>query len=107
MTGAGSAFSGLGPYTLAYPFDNRSDRLSPTLTAELAFAGDAGDAATSKQIKDGPRTIYLGFPLEALSTPAEREETLQRALDFCSGLLFRDDFETWDCTGWSSSTGCT
>jgi len=107
VTGAGSAFSGLGPYALAYPFNNRSDRLSPTLTAELAFAGDAGDAATSKQIKDGPRTIYLGFPLEALSTTAEREEPLQRALDFCSGLLFRDNFETGDCTGWSSSTGCT
>ncbi len=107
VTGAGSAFSGVGPYALAYPFDDRSDRLSPTLTAELAFAGDAGDAATSKQIINGPRTIYLGFPLEALSTPTEREETLQRALDFCSGLLFRDNFETGDCSGWSSSTGCT
>jgi subtilisin family serine protease len=81
VTGAGSVFGGLGPYTLTYPFSNFSDRISPDASAELAFTGNAGDAAVNK---DGGayQSTFWGFPLEALPE-AGRGETLQAVVDWC------------------------
>lgn len=82
VTGAGSVFSGLGPYSLVYPFSNWSDRISPSASAELAFAGNLGDAAVNK---DGGayQTSFWGFPLEALPTVEAREATMTALIDWC------------------------
>jgi subtilisin family serine protease len=81
VTGAGSLFGGLGPYTLSYPFSNYSDRVSPDATAELAFTGNQGDAAVNKD-SGLYRATFWGFPFEALSAVA-REETMQVIVDWC------------------------
>jgi subtilisin family serine protease len=82
VTGAGSVFSGLGPYSLVYPFSNWSDIISPDGTAELAFTGNQGDAAVNK---DGGayQTSFWGFPFEALPNDLAREDTLTALIDWC------------------------
>ncbi len=86
VQGQGSAFSGLGPYTLSYPFTDFSDRISPAAGAELAFSGNNGDAAISR-IGPNHRTIFLGFPLEALPTTQARQDVMAAGLDFCSTIF--------------------
>ena len=82
VTGVGSVFSGLGPYSLNYPFFNGSDRISPDSTAELAFSGDQGDAAVSKST-GLYKTSFWGFPFEAISSAADRQESMAAFLDWC------------------------
>jgi hypothetical protein len=106
VTGAGSAMSGLGPYSLAYPFINFSDEVSPSASAEVAFTGDQGDAAVSKDA-GAYRTVFLGFPFEALPQAADRQEVLERMLEFCAeggsgNLIFEDGFESGDMSAWST-----
>ncbi len=87
VTGAGPIFGGLGPYTLSFPpLGNYTDLITPTVSAGLAFAGDAGNAAV---YKDGGnyRTTYWGFGLETLPTANDRAAALQRVLQWC-------DFQT-------------
>ncbi|HEY2293477.1 MAG TPA: S-layer homology domain-containing protein, partial [Thermoanaerobaculia bacterium] len=86
VLGQGSAFSGLGPYTLAYPFTNFSDVISPGTGAESAFAGDQGNAGISR-IGPSHRTIFLGFPFEALPTAQARQEVMAAALDYCATIF--------------------
>ena len=82
VAGTGAVFSGLGPYSLSYPFTNYSDLLAPGATAETAFTGDKGSAAVDKS--DGAaRTAFLGFPIEALPESADRQEVLERFLSWC------------------------
>jgi hypothetical protein len=92
VTGKG-VFTGLGPFALSYPFTNFSDRISPGVGALLAFTGNQGfppEAGITKT-SAGYKTVYLGFPWEAISSAADREEVLQRALSWfagqCGGLL--------------------
>lgn len=82
VTGQGSLFSGYGPYTLTYPFTNYSDRLIPTALAETAFSGNAGSAAL---LQDSGiyRTLFWGFPLEAIPTLATRQTLLDVILTWC------------------------
>jgi hypothetical protein len=82
VTGAG-LYAGFGPYTLTYPFSNFSDRISPDPTAQLAFTGNAGNAAISKN-NGVYRTVFLGFPLEAIPTAVDRAAVLSRGLDICN-----------------------
>jgi hypothetical protein len=84
-TGSGSIFSGLGPYTLDYPFANYSDIINPDGSAELAFAGDVGDLAVNKETDDFNST-YWGFPWEAVPSAGERQEALDTFLDWCDVL---------------------
>jgi hypothetical protein len=86
VQGQGSAFSGMGPYTLSFPFSNFSDQLSPAPGAELAFSGDQGNAAISR-IGPNHRTIFLGFPLEVLPTPEARRDVLAASLDYCATIF--------------------
>jgi hypothetical protein len=86
VQGQGSAFSGMGPYALSYPFTNFSDRISPAVGAELAFSGDQGDAAISR-IGPNHRTIFLGFPFEALPTPQARQDVMAASLDYCATIF--------------------
>jgi hypothetical protein len=82
-TGTGSIFSGFGPFTLSYPFSNFSDRLNPSAGGELAFSGSAGNAAISRD-NGVYRTVYFGFPWEAISGAANREAVLSAILDPCT-----------------------
>ena len=113
VTGSGSLFGGLGPFTLAYPFSNFSDFLSPAGSGELAFSGNAGDAAVDVNgLIVGPavyRTAYLGFPIEAIATAADREAVMSAFLDGCqvesdNALVFDDGFESGDTSAWSNTT---
>ncbi len=82
VTGSGSVYGGMGPYTLSFPFSNWSDRVTPDGTAELAFSGSAGDAAVNKDAGTY-RTSFFGFPLEALSM-SERMLVIDQAVSWCA-----------------------
>ncbi len=79
VTGA-DVYAGLGPYTLAYPFTNYSDRLTPAAGAATAFNGNQGSAA----VRSGTHSaIFLGYPFEALPA-AGRTPVMQTTLNWCS-----------------------
>ena len=86
VTGLGSVFTGLGPYSLSYPFLNYSDRILPDASAENAFGGDQGNAAVDKN-GGTYRTAYLGFPVEAIALPADRQQVLGTFLNWCSATV--------------------
>ena len=86
-TGAGTPFSGLGPYTLSYPFINHSDALHPTGSAEVAFTGDQGSAGVDKAYGKY-HTAYLGFPFEALPSAAARVQVMRAFLNWCFKRIF-------------------
>jgi hypothetical protein len=100
VSGAGSWFAGLGPWTLTAEAAAAADLLIPTVTARCAFVGPGGCAGISL-LAEGT-TLYLGFPLEALPSDADREALLQRALTLCS-RLFVDGFEAGGTEGWSQT----
>ncbi|MBN1876535.1 MAG: hypothetical protein JXA33_20085 [Anaerolineae bacterium] len=93
VTGTGVIFDDLGPYPLAYPFNNYSDAFIPTTTARLAFAGDKEGASLSKN-NGIYKTTWLGFPFEALPTTAAREETLSAFLIWCASTGYTLDVTT-------------
>ncbi|MFZ6027495.1 MAG: M20/M25/M40 family metallo-hydrolase [Chloroflexota bacterium] len=78
-----NVFSGLGPYSLTYPFTNYADIVQPDAGGQVAFTGNLGNAATSY---DGEtfHAVFLAYPLEAVS-PTGRQEIISRALDFFGG----------------------
>ncbi|HEX9941399.1 MAG TPA: S8 family serine peptidase [Thermoanaerobaculia bacterium] len=92
VTGQGEAFGGLGPYTMSFTAFN--DGLSPAPGAAVAFGWQGtiltgfGNAGVSK-IGPTYRTIFLGFPFEALPTPEARRDVMNAALDFL-GTVFAD-----------------
>ncbi len=83
VNGSGLAYSGLGPFTLNYPYANFSDVVTPSETAETAFVGNMGGAAIDKF---GPSyfTTFMGFPLETISRPSDRAATLSAFLGACA-----------------------
>ena len=81
VTGEGSYFSGLGFYSLSYPSTNQSDRISPDATSELAFSGDNGDAAIATD-GDIYRTVFFGYPFEALPTADDRKDVMKTIVQF-------------------------
>lgn len=85
----GSAFDGLGPYTLSYPYSNYSDRIEPDATASVSFVGNAGNAAIEKDA-GLYRTAFWGFGIESLPTPADREAALTHFLAWCESLQTAD-----------------
>ncbi|GAB4453404.1 MAG: hypothetical protein Kow0031_35650 [Anaerolineae bacterium] len=86
-TGAG-LFSPLGSYSLNYPFVDYSDEVGPGPLAELAFSGDNATrsdmpAGISKRTNTY-RTLWWGFPFEAIPSTAAREAALTRVLNWCN-----------------------
>jgi hypothetical protein len=82
VTGAGSVFGGLGPYSLEFPHINWSDVINPDATAELAFSGNMGNAAVSNATAIY-LTTYLGFPLEAIPDVLDRRDILDAFIQSC------------------------
>lgn len=85
-TGQGDAFGGLGPYSLQFYWSNYADLLMPAAGAQLAFTSEYGDAGISK-IGPNYRTIFLGFPFEALPTPEARRDVMKAALDYLAAVF--------------------
>jgi uncharacterized repeat protein (TIGR01451 family) len=86
VTGAGPVFGGLGPYTLALPYDNHTDAITPTASAVLAFSGNNGTATVNSAVqKDagGYRTSYWGFDFAGLPDAAARQEAMRRVVSWC------------------------
>ena len=83
VTGVGSIYGGLGPYSLSYPFSNWSDIISPESSADLAFSGDQGDAAVSKAT-GVYLTSFWGFPFEALPNAVDRQNAMSAFLGSCT-----------------------
>lgn len=105
VTGSG-VYDGLGPYTLAYPFTNYSDRLTPDGTAAVGFSGNAGTAALTKSA--AYHTTFWGFPFEALPAAA-RPVTLAATLAWCGvspgpGVVMEMNYAYWMNDG-SSGNG--
>jgi choice-of-anchor B domain-containing protein len=111
VTGVGPIFSGLGPYTLAFPYTNFTDALTPDATAAAAFSGTTGTAGVSKD-SGLYRTTYWGFGLETLPTDGDRQTILAAFLSWCETLAAADgdsdgtangeDCEPGDATVWSA-----
>jgi subtilisin family serine protease len=79
-----------GPLPLAYPFQNWSDAVEPTPdAAPVARGGDGAPLAVAAQGPDDAartsRTLFYGFPLEALPLSARRT-ALGNAVDWLSPL---------------------
>lgn len=98
VTGTG-IFSSVGMLTLDFSsgLNNASDAVTPdgTQGSQLAFTGDMGNAGISRDTVSF-RSIFLGFPVEAISSQDKRREVIQKAIDFCITTpvcLFCDDFE--------------
>jgi subtilisin family serine protease len=86
VTGQGQFFGALGTQTLAYPFNNFSDRISPNASAEVAFLGNVGHAGVKKNTGIY-RTAYFGFPFEALPSASVRQQTMNADLQFCDTVF--------------------
>jgi len=87
VTGSGSVFTGLGPYTLSYPFNNYSDRVTPILAAEAAFAAGSGDGAVNYD-SGVFKTIFFGFPFEAIANSADRQDVMLAFLRWCGYRIY-------------------
>lgn len=81
-TGAGNVFGGLGPFTLNYPFTDYSDFVTPDGTSQIAFTGNNGSSAVFKN-SGTYKTVFLGFPFEAIPTAADRQAVMSRFLNWC------------------------
>jgi hypothetical protein len=77
-------FAGLGPYSLSYPFTNYSDIVSPDAEAALAFLGNQGDAAINYEDATF-KTVFFGFPLEAVPGLGDRSDVLGTIVEWFGG----------------------
>jgi hypothetical protein len=82
VTGAGSVYSGLGPYTLVYPFGDWADVVNPDGTAEVAFDGTSGNAAIDK-FGETWFTTFAAYPLEAIADLGDRADVISTFLSTC------------------------
>jgi hypothetical protein len=85
VTGQGTVYGTLGTITLKNLSSDYSDSVSPDATAELAFSGNRGNAGVDKN-GSFYRTTFLGFGVERLFSPADRQKTLLAFLQWCDGL---------------------
>jgi len=84
ITGSGSVFPGLGPYSLDYSIfeDDYSDHITPTAMAEVAFIGDNGNAGVN--FDSGTyRTTYWAFPFAAFPNSGDRRDVMESFLAWC------------------------
>jgi hypothetical protein len=77
-------FSGLGPYSLTYPFINYSDVVNPDGQGKVSFTGNKGNTAVSY---DGTifNTVFFGYPFESISSLPNRSGVMERIVDFFGG----------------------
>ncbi len=85
VTGQGTVFGALGTVNLKNLTNDYSDSISPGAAAELAYAGNMGNAGVDKN-GGYYRTGFVGFGLERLFAAADREKSLLKFLQWCDGL---------------------
>ncbi len=87
VSGTGSVFGGLGPYSLDYVTQSLSDYSdiinAAASPAEVALNGNNSNGAAVDKDTGSYRTTFWGFPWEALSSPAARDATMFAFLDGC------------------------
>ena len=81
-----NVFSGLGPYSLSYPFTNYSDIVTPDGQGQVAFTGNQGNAAVSYDGADF-NTVFFGYPFEAIPALADRSSVMGTAVEFFGGCV--------------------
>ena len=91
-------YAGLGPYSLSYPFSNYADIVNPDALGVVAFTGDSGNAAVAY---DGGtfRTVFLGFPFEAIPALNDRAAVLEATMAYfggCACTPVHDAAFSWD-----------
>ncbi len=84
-TGAG-LYTGFGPYSLSYPFTNYSDVVNPGGSGILSFSGNVGNVGV-QQDTGTYRTVFLGYPLEAISDVNNRAAVLVKFIEWCDELF--------------------
>ena len=89
VTGQPPVFGDLGTITLKNISPDYSDTVSPNGTAQLAFAGNNGNAGVDRN-GSWYRTAFAGFGLERLFTATDRQKALLRFLQWCDGLAAVD-----------------
>jgi hypothetical protein len=85
VTGTGTIFGGLGPFSLVLPKDyagNFSDVFQAQSNAETAWQGNAGPAGVDKETNNY-KTSYWGFPFEAISSIYDRNKAMDRFVTWC------------------------
>jgi extracellular elastinolytic metalloproteinase len=88
---AGSIFAGLGPLAMTYAGENYSDHMVSTEAGLIAFTGNGtgGNGAAITHTANNYRTVYMGFPLETLSSN-NIQSVLDRSLDYCAQVASID-----------------
>jgi len=87
VTGDGSVFTGLGPYTLDYPGSDYADVITPTATAENAFIGDNANVGAIDKFGATYFTNFAAFGYDAIVDVADRADVLSAFLSQCGGGL--------------------
>ncbi len=104
VSGQGSVFGGLGPFSLNYPFTDFSDIVAPNGTAELAYQGNNGNGAAVNKDGGSYRTTYWAFPWEAISMAADRQTNLDTFVTWCQALPGATDTPTPTPTASATAT---
>jgi hypothetical protein len=77
-------YDGLGTYNLSYPFNNYSDRVNSDTESQVAFLGNQGTAAIS-YADPAFKTVFFGYPFEAIASLADRTDVMRRTVSFLGG----------------------
>ncbi|NJN19678.1 MAG: DUF11 domain-containing protein, partial [Oscillochloris sp.] len=88
---SGGIFDGLGGMALSFDGDNYSDYMAPNASGVLQLSGNGtnGSGAAVSHDAGTYRTLYFGFPLEALNA-ANLQAVLQRSLNWCAEQPVQD-----------------
>ena len=76
-----NVFSGLGPYSLGYPFTNYSDVVNPDCFGTGGLPWKHGQCS-HKLRGDNFNSVFFGYPFEAIPQLADRQAVMGRLLDF-------------------------
>jgi hypothetical protein len=85
VTGTGDVFGDLGSFSLSYPFTNYSDTMIANGEGANAFDGNQGIAGVTKDGGDY-HTAFFVFPIEAISSDADRQALIEAFLAWCGDL---------------------
>ncbi len=83
VVGQGSVFGSIGSLSLSYPFSDFSDIVSHDGTAELAFDGNNGNDAAVDKDSGTYRSVFFGFPFEAISGAGNRQTVMDTIVNWC------------------------
>ncbi len=84
----------LGPYTLAYPYPNRSEAIAPQASAHSVFLGSHDQPVAVRNEGGKFRTTFFSFPVEAIKSAGDRAAVARQAvgeLSWLGGTTFTAD----------------